>query len=138
FVRSTPPKGVHAERMDGEWLCQGWAWITTHDAPVDQYAYGTKGHTHWLLNRFYLAEPGANPGWLRYVNRVLWIWRNPAYYVKHHLLGFDTAGAVDPYTRSRFDTLTNGRGQTAFLFERQWPRLRVQFGWKLYRDDPDG
>lgn len=138
FVRRTPPKGTYSERADGEWLCQGWAWVTTHDAPVDSYAHGTAGHTHWLLKRFNRVSPESNPGWLRYANRVLWVWRNPAYYVKHHALGFDTAGAQDTYVRGRFDTIRNGRGRIGFLYEREYRYLRIQFGWKLYRDDPDG
>lgn len=118
FVRSTAPQGAYGDPRDGEWLTQFWAWITTHDAHVDQFAYASFGKTHWLLKRF--NRHGENPGWLRYANRVLWIWRNPAYYVKHHALGIHKD---DP---------------GAFLYERKFRYLHVQFGWKLYRKDPDG
>lgn len=120
FVRSTPPRGVYGDPRPGEWLVQGWAWITTHDAHVDQYAYGSMGRKHWLLKRFNTEMPELNPGWLRYANRVLWIWRNPAYFVKHHWLGLHKD---DP---------------GIFLFERNFRHLHVQFGWKVYRNDPDG
>lgn len=139
FVRSHSPKGVYGDPREGEWLSQGWAWITTHDAHVDQYAYSSMGQRHWLLKRYDRDNPASNPGWLRYANRVLWIWRNPAYYTKHHWLGFDTTGTADAYTKGvRFGAQTNERGQVGFLYERRFRYLHIQFGWKLYRSDPDG
>lgn len=120
FVRHVPPPGCYGDLREGEWLTPWLAWVTTHDAHVDQYAYGSMGRKHWLLKRFNTESPELNPGWLRYANRVLWIWRNPAYYVKHHWLGLHKD---DP---------------GIFLFERKFRYLHVQFGWKVYRNDPDG
>lgn len=109
------------EGEDGrEWYVPWLAWASTHDTPVDTYAYGRVGRTHWLLKRFKVEPGSVNPGWLRYMNRLLWLWRNPAYWFKHHTLGL------------RHDH------QGIFLYERKFRYLHVQFGWKVYRNDPDG
>lgn len=129
-----------------------WQWITTHDAPIDTYAYGSAGRKHWLLKRFDVDNPANNPAWLRYANRVLWIWRNPAYQVSHWL-GYDQRGVTpspDRFKDPRWDTgepnrafwrVVNHRGQVGFLYQQQinWWRftLEIQFGWKLYRRDDD-
>jgi hypothetical protein len=136
-----------------EHIHPAWQWITTHDALVDTFAYGSMGRVHWLLKRYDTQTPGNNPAWLRYVNRLLWIWRNPAYQVSHWL-GFDQRGVVvppDEFDNPLWDTgapnkafwkVKNARGQTAFLYERQYYFYRnrcieIQLGWKLYRNDPD-
>ncbi len=107
FVTTTPPKGAYGNPRVGEWLVQFWAWITTHDAHVDS----------GRVDNYFTVPDSA---WGRYKARVLWIWRNPAYYFKHHVIGIR---ASDP---------------GAFLYERRFKYLHVQFGWKLYRNDPDG
>lgn len=138
FVRSVPPPGFYGDPRGGEWLTPWWSWITTHDAHVDTYAYGSKGRKHWLLKRYNIVDPSQNPGWLKYANRVLWIWRNPAYSVKHFLLGFDSQGQGVTLGRSFTYYTVNLDGRYAFLVERKFKHLHVQFGWKLYRTDPDG
>lgn len=128
-------------------------WISTHDAPIDLYVYHENGQAnHFYLRRF-TPEQIRTSGWLRYVCRVSWIWRNPAYQVAHWL-GYDQKGVPpavdrfkDPYwgtgkPNSSFWRVKNHKGQTGFLYQRQLYYhknrcVEMQFGWKLYRNDPD-
>lgn len=135
-----PLAAMFIARIDGrEHIHPFWSWITTHDAPID--AGRVDG---------YFQVPDNALG--RYWARVKWIWRNPAYQVSHWL-GYDQRGvttAPDRFKDDRWDTgepnrafwrVVNRRGQVAFLYQRQmhWWRftLEMQFGWKLYRRDPD-
>lgn len=125
-----------------EYLVWLWQWLATHDAPADSFfvdAYFTRSV---LLGRFTREQIRASP-FLRYVGRVLWIWRNPAYQVKHWL-GYDASG-TEPITRvkeadgvGRMFVRKNPKGFTGFYYEKRTERLHIQFGWKLYRRDPDG
>lgn len=115
-------------------------WITTHDAPIDS------GH----LDGYWATPTTAIE---LYWSRVKWIWRNPAYQVGHWL-GYNQDGVFiikhsdnsdfwDTGIPNRaFWTAINKHGQSAFLYEQQinWLfgfTLELQFGWKLYRKDPD-
>ncbi len=123
-----------------EYLISFWKWITTHDAQINS------GH----LDNYWPA-PTTKLG--LYWSRVRWIWRNPAYQVGHWL-GYDQEGIVitkhtdgssawDSGKPSRsYWTAINSNGQNAFLWERQIyfyknRCIELQFGWKLYRKDPD-
>lgn len=125
--------------IDGK-LPKLWQWISTHDAPIDS------GHLD-----HYWPTPTTKLG--LYWSRVKWIWRNPAYQVGHWL-GYNKDGVFiikhsdnsdfwDTGIPNRaFWTAINKHGQRAFLYERQinWLfgfTLELQFGWKLYRKDPD-
>lgn len=137
-----------------EYLLPMWQWITTHDAPADTYTFarGFAKDQHFILGRYTYDEIQGS-WWLRYVSRIVWIWRNPAYQLDHWM-GYDQNGVV--VTKHRDDdylwdtgvpncsywTAVNAKGQRAFLYERQifyWGSrcLELQFGWKLYRNDPD-
>lgn len=159
------PFFIKTDERGRESITPMWKWITTHDAPIDIFAYGTVGRTHWLLKRWDVENPQNNPGWLKYVNRVLWIWRNPAYQLDHWM-GYSQEGVeLTKHTtnedkwdtgveNSAFWTAVNSEGKKAFLFEKQsywgvdfskyWKllpncrwMLEQQYGWKLYRDDED-
>lgn len=130
---------------DGQ-LPKFWQWISTHDAPIDS------GH---LDN--YWPTPTTKLG--LYWSRVKWIWRNPAYQMGHWL-GYnqtdveitkhsDNEDTWDTGTPNKaYWTAVNNKGQKAFLYEKQsnWKlpffktifTLEQQYGWKLYRKDPDG
>lgn len=137
-----------------EQISKWWQWITTHDTPVDTYivAKGYAKDKQWLLSK-YTHEEILNSKYLRWVGRVLWIWRNPSYQVGHWL-GYDQTGvALTKYSESEdtwdtgnpsyaYWTAINNNYQRAFLWERQVyfyknRCLEMQFGWKLYRNDPD-
>lgn len=136
-----------------EYLSRMWRWISTHDVQVDLYVHHPVGRSElWYLRKYSQAQVESS-AWLRYVCRVYWIWRNPAYQLGH-TLGYDQKGVtLSKYADGSdtwdtglpsysFWTATNARGQRAFLWEKQWyfygrRCLEMQFGWKLYRDDPD-
>lgn len=117
-----------------------WKWITTHDAPIDI------GH----IDGYWSTPRGKMGLWW---SRTKWIWRNPAYQVSHWL-GYDQRGVVMPadrfkdprwdsgYPNKSFWRAVNRKGQIGFLYQRQWYYtkhwcIEMQFGWKLYRRDPD-
>lgn len=146
------PIFIKTDREGREHIAPFWQWITTHDALIDIYIYSKGRADHWLLGRYSQSEILSSP-WLRYAARVFWIWRNPAYQVSHWL-GYDQRGVALTKLRdesSLWDTgapstslwiAENAHGQHAFLFEKQWYFWRnrcveMQFGWKLYRNDPD-
>lgn len=130
-----------------------WRWITTHDEYIDLYVHHEKGQSeHWFLRRF-TPEQIKRSGWLRYYARIAWIFRNPAYRVSHWL-GYDQRGVQMPadgfddprwdsgWPNSAFWAVRNASGRVGFLFQAQWYYwgqrcVEVQFGWKLYRSDPD-
>lgn len=122
-----------------------WRWITTHDAPIDS------GHIDG-----YWEAPKTKIG--LYWSRVKWIWRNPAYQVGHWL-GYSQEGVTitkhydnvefwdTGIPNKAYWTAINSKGQEAFLYEKQsnwkFPFFKTvftfeqQYGWKLYRNDPD-
>lgn len=122
-----------------EWYVPWLAWASTHDSPVDTYYFGSRGRIHWLFKRYTYDELDRTE-WLRYVNRLLWLYRNPAYTAKHSWFGFNTDG-VEPVVDFKGSGVTarceNLSGAKAFLFDREWRFLHLQFGWKLYRNDAD-
>ena len=136
-----PIASMFIARIDGrEHIHPFWTWITTHDAPID--AGRVDG---------YFQVPDTKIG--HYWARVKWIWRNPAYQVSHWL-GYDQRGVImspDRFKNPLWDTgvpnrsfwrVVNRRGQVGFLYQRQLYYtkrhcIEMQFGWKLYRRDPD-
>lgn len=125
-----------------EYLVWLWQWLTTHDAPVDSFFIDAYFSRSVLLGRFTREQILAS-AFLRYVGRVMWIWRNPAYQAKHWL-GYDASGS-EPIHRikeadgvGRMFIRKNHKGHTGFYYEKRTNRWHIQFGWKLYRRDPDG
>ena len=136
------PVFVHVGSDSREYYVWLWRWLTTHDAPADTFFIDGYFIDSWILGRFTREQIRASP-FLRYVGRVLWIWRNPAYQVKHWL-GYDTSGS-EPIHRikeadgvGRMFIRKNHKGHTGFYYEKRTNRWHIQFGWKLYRRDPDG
>lgn len=128
-------------------------WMTTHDTPVDTWwVAGYLNQRHWLHSKFD-QEYYDTHWWLRYVSRVFWIFRNPAYVVAH-ALGYDQKGMIVTKHKDEGDkwdtgepnmsywTAINEKGQIGWMFEWQWYYyksycIEVYIGWKLYRKDPD-
>lgn len=131
---------AYKEANGREQLYRVWAWIYTHDAPIDS------GHVDG-----YWAAPSTRFG--RYWSRVKWIWRNPAYRVDHWL-GYDQRGMAITRHRDEWSlrdsgvnntthyTAINSRNARAFMYFRQvhytpHRALELYFGWKLLRKDID-
>ena len=137
----SPIAALFYEKKEGrEYLKPFWKWTTTHDAPVDA----------GRVDGYFKVSDNS---WGRYVSRVKWIFRNPAYQVSHWL-GYDQTGVdttkglyKDPLWDSgvpnkAFWKVKNSKGQVGFLYQQQWYYYKnycveMQFGWKLYRRDPD-
>lgn len=135
-----------------EYLMSPWRWMTTHDAPVDEWWLGGYGKDSWLRRTFGQGDYETK-ALLRWWCRVLWIWRNSAYQVAHWL-GYDQRGMKLLYIRDeglRWDSgvgnlsfwlAENERGQIGWMLQWQWywwgqRCLEVYLGWKLFRTDPD-
>ncbi|GAB5100487.1 DUF7338 family protein [Caballeronia sp. HLA56] len=114
-------------------------WFQTPDNPLD-------GDQNFIDN--VAPYPGKQTGLRQYINRVLWLWRNPAYGFDLEVLGFTAhegailvmAGTlpmnVTPRTGWYFAILTNPDGTRAWQFYavKRWGTWasRVNFGWKLW------
>ncbi|KPC53039.1 DUF7338 family protein [Amantichitinum ursilacus] len=118
---------------DAGWLPRGLSWFQTPDNPLDGDADFSATHA-------------ATP---RYMRRVLWLWRNPAYGFAWTVLaarlvdGASFTFAGDPAVQDRpvfkagWMWLRSGRYWHWYLV---WPSftgrcLRINLGWKL---TPDG
>lgn len=154
-VLLAPIAALFVRRINGrEHTVPFWQWITTHDAPIDTYTHarGFEKDKHWVLGRFTFEQIQASR-LLRYISRVVWIWRNPAYRLDHWM-GYDQTGVAivkhrdeaylwdTGWPNTSYWTAVNSLGEKAFLWERQiyfykTRCLELQFGWKLYRNDPD-
>lgn len=127
-------------------------WAVTHDTDLAAWWRGSYGKGGWLKTQFTQADYDRSRI-LRWATRVMWIYRNPAYQLSHWL-GYDQTGIDKPKSEHkdpRWDTgepnsarwvEKNTRGQVGFLVQgqRYFAKRRCieyQFGWKLYRRDPD-
>lgn len=130
-------------RNGREYLVKPIYWLQTHDAPLDEYYYGGYYKGKWT-ERF-----KSN----KYLMRICWLWRNPAYGVAHKL-GYDQRGMKLAKHRDEvvlrdtgqpnfsYFTATNSKKQRGFMYFAQLPYskhrcVELYFGYKLLRKDPD-
>ncbi len=116
------------------------AWFQTPDNPID-------GDANFQTN--VAPFPGAVTGWRQYVNRVLWLYRNPSYGFDRTVVSFLAAPAAvvrkfgplpitgKPQTGWYFAIAANPDGTRAFQFYavKLWgtgSASRCSFGWKLW------
>lgn len=126
-----------------EFLVRPLRWLQTHDAPLDEYYYAEYYKGKWT-ERF-----KAN----KYIMRVCWLWRNPAYGIAHKL-GYDQRGMElvkhkdemvlrnSGQPNFSYFTATNAKKQRGFMYFAQLPYskhrcVELYFGYKLLRKDPD-
>lgn len=146
-----PIAALFVKYEDGrEYLKSPFHWLTTHDAPVDSFLFDE----YWMSYPIFVTlQDYHGNSIVRYFARIMWIWRNPAYKFDH-MLGYDQTGiAIKTFADASetwdsgkpsygFKLAINDNFERAFLYERQiyyYKRmcLELQFGWKLYRNDPD-
>lgn len=116
-------------------------WASTFDDCADAHWYSGRMRQLSLFG----WQPFSNTSedqyqasaWLRYVARVLWLYRNPAYTISRDL-GFDQTGLEITthsdesalwdagYPNTTYRTFTNAYGQRGFLYERQ---IHLGFQW---------
>ena len=89
-----PVVALFVTKRDGrEYLIKPLYWFQTHDNPVDEYWYG--GYFKDSLFSYVknaTQEQYDNSRFLRYVCRLLWLWRNCAYGFSYNLFGRDLIG----------------------------------------------
>lgn len=126
-----------------EFLIRPLRWLQTHDAPLDEYYYAGYYKGKWT-ERFKTNK---------YIMRICWLWRNPAYGIAHKL-GYDQRGMElvkhkdEMVLRNTgqpnfsYFTATNTKKQRGFMYFAQLPYskhrcVELYFGYKLLRNDPD-
>jgi hypothetical protein len=113
--------------------------LSTHD----EWLYGMVTQIH--------RYPMPSNIFKRYWLRVLWILRNPAYHLAHHMLGYAARRVQATATADVRNATIVGSREDGFIATAVWGDafsvpvylfgLRVEVGWKLWRGDnldPDG
>src|SRR5699024_7880459 len=112
----------------------------THDAPVDEYRVEKYYSGKW-------TERFKDNRWLM---RVAWLMRNPAYGLAEALgvqndWVYENKSDVDAWRANRtafeLHRAINSRGQRAFLLQGQWlyskhRKFEVRLGYGLWRESP--
>lgn len=112
---------------DTGWLPSWLMWFQTPDNSVDGDAGYKSAHAPY---------PGLQTGWQRYINRVVWLWRNPANGFDWRVLSIET----DPtdIVQVRGDSATsNIPGHDGIRMIRLWrtdlaTRLQELVAWEWY------
>ena len=123
-----------------EFLAPWLMWAQTHDAPLDEYFVGRYYEGKW-------TERFKSNKWLM---RMCWLWRNPAYGLSESL-GLEQPMIQltertnnnwrKPITSYEYWTATNSKGQWGFMLRGQikvWGKRYMEYrlGYGLYRDSP--
>ena len=111
-----------------------WRWATTFDDCADAHWYTGRMKEFsifgWQPFKNVTQEQYEASSWYRYVARVLWLYRNPAYGLALKL-GFDQTGLEitkhqdeshlwdKGYPNTTYRTFTNFKDEKGFLWERQ-------------------
>jgi hypothetical protein len=76
-------------------------WFQTHDFPLDEIWRPSTPAELWRIDGLFIGNfrtfTGKTPpdfrasAWLRYLARVFWLWRNPAYGFRAQVLGYPCA-----------------------------------------------
>lgn len=144
------------EGEDREYLIKPLRYFQTHDAPLDEWWHGVYRENNSLFARFSVEDFASSP-LLRYIGRILWLCRNPAYGFAHNLFSFyEGQLSVQIFQKhffeGRWDTdqtnlelliEENAEGQYAWSLRGQFfftkeRYIRVWLGWKIQREDADG
>lgn len=141
--------------MPREWLPRWCRWLQTHDAPLDEWWRGGYYKNAFKWSAKLTDADFAQSTWLRYVARMCWLQRNPAYGLATYVLGYPKTKEYDEAItkRGEWDTASTNVElvvcvcddsplalRWAFLLRAQlyYTRtryLRIQLGWKLQRDE---
>jgi hypothetical protein len=130
-----------------EFLIKPLFYFQTFDAPLDEYWYGD--YSGWPKTGK-TQEDYDNSWWLRYLCRVVWLTRNPAYGFGQ-ALGYDSSGMQylvqndntalwsSGKPNSSFWRAVNAKGQTGWWYKAQiyfykTRCLEINLGYKLDSD----
>ena len=82
--------GKQIETFDREYISKRLSWFRTHDNAADEWWYGVYNEDFPLKRvREWTQENYDNSKVVRYLCRVFWLCRNPAYTFSHNVLGFE-------------------------------------------------
>jgi hypothetical protein len=143
------PFAVLLASEDG-WLPHSLRIFQTPDNSLD----GDKGWKN--EHRLFKGSHKVDTGWRRWINRFLWLWRNPAHGFKREYLGFSPEPGYtytyrgNQHTGNRplsngvvYRKATNPDGKVGFQFYLVWAWskkycLRINIGWKLWQSPAVG
>lgn len=130
--------------MERTYLIKVFRWFQSHDNAVDEYWYGlfTEDSVFRCL-REATQEDYDRKGWLRYLCRMLWMWRNCAYGFHYHWF----SRILDAETVSEYGTRDSGvwwrftRRISSFHLKAQFPIskkffISINIGWKTHTGFP--
>lgn len=128
--------------MMREYLIQPLYWFQTHDNAVDEYWWGTFYKTSfipWVRNATQQEYDSSKT--LRWMCRVLWLWRNCAYGFSYNLFGRDVlepevvteVGNVDKGYWKRFHKRSNSWQLKAHYPIGFGVQIDINIGWKIHK-----
>jgi len=120
----------------------------SEDAPVDEYYWANYEPNGWIQRVF--REHYKSSAGVRYIYRVAWLWRNPAYGFGN-VLGYNSTGMYFTVendnghlwhkgkTNSSWWVARNSFGETGWCYHLQWHFykrrcLEIYIGYKLLAD----
>lgn len=129
--------------MQREYLVTPLYWFQTHDNAVDEYWWGlfTESSVIPCVRNATQEQYDAN-AFLRYVCRVLWLWRNCAYGFSYHLFGREL-DLNDPISISFTGNENSGywhritKRKESWQYKAHipfcpWYQLDINIGWKTH------
>lgn len=141
-LRTDRVKRLNNETLtfDREYLIYPFSLWATHDNAVDEMWWGKFSHP-WIDNKSQFEYD--NSRWLRYVCRVLWVWRNTAYGFHYEYFGRPVEDSV-VYTKGIKNTGFWYKLQvrtSSFQLQAQIPTggktyQDINLGWKEHRGFP--
>ena len=128
-----------------EYLIKPLYWFQTHDNAVDEYWWGLfteSSAISWV--RHATQEDYNNSRVLRWLCRVLWMWRNAAYGFGYNLFGApvdETVSIKEVGSKSSGYWWKHVTRQSSFQIEAHLPvsgsaHINLNFGWKTHRGFP--
>lgn len=137
--------------MDRYYLWKCFSWFQTFDNPCDEYYWGMYGKTNYVaiadyqgfnsLKGFLKFKNYFRSMLLRYMMRVVWLYRNPLYGFNLNILGFTPVSATVVTTQWRQFSITtwhSANGSKEFqvqgnLFITKTWYFNINIGWKAHR-----
>ena len=136
-----------------EFLIERLYKFQSFDAPLDEWWYNSDYGVGSWIKTHYTQSDYDSTWWIRYVCRIMWLCRNPAYGFGHSL-GYDLTNPVytsvsdnsqmwnSGQSNASYWVVVNQQGQVGWWFKAQWVfygkrYLEINFGYKLDADSPD-
>lgn len=136
-----------------EFLIKPLRMFQSFDAPLDEWWYADYQTDGWIKTH-YTQEDYDSKWWLRYICRILWLCRNPAYGFGL-ALGYDSNNMVylvekdnnhywrKPVTHTSYWKSINPKGEIGWWWKGQWYYTKTRcimwsLGYKFDSDTPNG